>query len=78
MIEYAERQQAGSMAADPGDYHAYLLRLWRAQQDQQVVWRASLDDPRTGERRGFASFDQLVDYLQETLEERPKDEEAQS
>lgn len=41
-------------------YRAYLLRLWRGTDTQ---WRASLDDPHTGERRAFATLEQLSEYL---------------
>ena len=30
-----------------------------------MVWRASLEDVRTGERRGFASIDALLGFLRE-------------
>ena len=43
-------------------YHSYLLRLWREGEDK-MGWRASLHDPRTGERLGFASLDELFGYL---------------
>lgn len=42
------------------NYRAYLLRLWRVAGAQ---WRASLEDPRTGERRAFATLEQLWEYL---------------
>ena len=41
-------------------YRAFLLRLWRTPEDD---WRASLDDPRTGERLAFASLDACCAYL---------------
>lgn len=44
-------------------YCSYLLRLWPAQRDGQVVWRASLEDPVTGVRRGFADLEQLFAFL---------------
>ena len=47
------------------DYLAYLLRLWRASGEEGAVWRASLQSPRTGERIGFASLDELFDFLRE-------------
>ena len=47
-------------------YQAYLLRLWLAGDDDAAVWRASLEDPRTGERRGFADVDGLLAFLSET------------
>ena len=47
-------------------YQAYLLRLWLTGDDDTAVWRASLEDPRTGERRGFADVDSLLAFLSET------------
>ena len=41
-------------------YRAFLLRLWRTPDDE---WRASLDDPRTGERLAFASLEACCEYL---------------
>jgi hypothetical protein len=41
-------------------YRAFLLRLWCAADAQ---WRASLEDPHTGQRRAFATLDKLVEYL---------------
>jgi len=50
---------------DPrSDYHAYLLRLWHTEQAGRSVWRMALEDAHTGERRGFATLDQLVAFLQ--------------
>jgi hypothetical protein len=42
-------------------YHAYLIRLW--QEDAHSPWRATLEDPHTGERKGFADLDSLITYL---------------
>ena len=47
-------------------YQAYLLRLWLTGDDDAAVWRASLEDPRTGERRGFADVNSLLAFLSET------------
>jgi hypothetical protein len=50
-------------------YQAYLLRCW-AESDETaalVIWRFSLEDPRTGQRRGFASLTELVIALQDEL-----------
>ena len=44
-------------------YQAYLLRLWLTGDDDAAVWRASLEDPRTGERRGFADVNSLLAFL---------------
>jgi len=45
------------------DYISYLLRVWRANGDE-ADWRASLQNPHTGERIGFASVDELCIFLQ--------------
>jgi hypothetical protein len=36
-----------------------------AQSPEKGVWRASLEDPNTRERKAFAGLDELVDYLRE-------------
>ena len=32
-----------------------------------AAWRFSLEDPHTGERQGFATFEALIAFLQEAL-----------
>lgn len=49
--------------SDSRQYRAYLLRVWQVMSGEQLVWRASLEDPRTGERHGFGSLEQLVAFL---------------
>lgn len=44
-------------------YVAYLLRLWQVGEGENAWWRASLETPQTAERRGFASLDDLFEYL---------------
>jgi hypothetical protein len=56
-------REAGGRAG----YLSYLLRLWRAD-EAQAGWRASLHDPRTGERLGFATLDDLVEYLRHQVD----------
>jgi hypothetical protein len=50
---------------DQRTYHAYLLRLWRVNTGPATVWHASLEDPRTGERTGFADLQGLCAFLEE-------------
>ena len=45
-------------------YRSYLLRLWQAHADGELVWRASLQSPHTHERRGFASLADLFTFLE--------------
>lgn len=51
-------------------YCAYLLRCWQATSrpaDDAHGWRFSLEDPSTGARHSFASFDSLIAFLHDTL-----------
>lgn len=48
---------------DRQHYHSFLLRVWLAEEGSQPQWRASLEDPHTGERQGFASLEDLCRYL---------------
>jgi len=56
--------------ATQGAYFSYLLRLWR-EGEETAGWRASLHDPRTGARLGFASLDDLVAYLRQKTDAEP-------
>jgi hypothetical protein len=49
-------------------YVSYLLRLWQVRYGEGVAWLASLENARTGERRGFASLDALFDFLRQRTE----------
>jgi hypothetical protein len=44
-------------------YLSYLLRLWQTSDGGRLVWRALLETPGTGERRGFASLEELFEFL---------------
>ena len=56
-------------------YLAYLLRLWQVRDNNEMVWRASLEDPHSGERRGFASLEMLVAFLQEQTRSATQNQE---
>jgi hypothetical protein len=69
-----------SMAPEPGDaargdeYLSYMLRLWQESGDEPLdvdrvpLWRGSLTSPTTGERLGFATLDDLVEYLRHRVD----------
>jgi len=42
--------------------------LWRTTSGDEIVWRASLENSETGERRGFASLDALFAFLRRQTE----------
>jgi hypothetical protein len=44
-------------------YLSYLLRLWQARADGELIWRASLESPHTGERLSFADAETLFAFL---------------
>jgi hypothetical protein len=50
-------------------YAAYMLRLWQVGDGDSAVWRASLEDPHTGERCAFANQEALFAFL-DTLTQR--------
>jgi len=50
-------------------YQAYMLRLWRESAD--MPWRATLQDPHSQEKVGFASVEQLLAYIRTQTRERP-------
>jgi hypothetical protein len=63
----------------PPCYRIYLLTCWGEQsQDpfEPVAWRFRLEDPHTGQRRGFASLEALVAALQREIAEQGTDTES--
>jgi hypothetical protein len=48
-------------------YRSYLLRLW-CEETLDPRWQASLEDPHTGERIGFANLEQLFAFLMDQVE----------
>jgi hypothetical protein len=55
------------MAREQRRYISYLLRLWQIESEGELVWRASLESPHTGERRGFASLADVFTFLEKEL-----------
>jgi len=44
-------------------HFSYLLRLWQVPTDGGYAWRILLENVQTGEKRGFTSLNELLDYL---------------
>ena len=59
-------------------YVSYLLRMWSTEQGEATCWRASLEDPHTGERFGFASLEELFSFLTEKVEGKNRAESDSS
>ena len=55
----------------PPRYRSYVLTFWEERSSDpgtSVVWRFSLQDPRTGQRHSFASFEDWMTFLRSELE----------
>jgi len=55
---------AGMLQEEIG-YRSFLLRLWCVKHNGEHTWRASLEDPRTGQQYFFSSLKALIKYLQQ-------------
>ena len=55
------------MSREQRQYISYLLRLWQTRSEGELVWRASLESPHTGERHGFANVADLFTFLEEVV-----------
>ena len=59
------------MLDNPPRYRSYLITLWEERSsDPNVpcIWRFVLENPRTGERKGFASLKDLMATLEREME----------
>ncbi len=52
-------------------YISYLLRMWQTRDGETCTWRASLEQPGTRERQGFASLDEMFRFLQDQVACQP-------
>jgi len=53
----------------PEGYLSYVLRLW-CEGEPGGRWRSSLQNPITGERFGFATIDELFEFLRDKTRQR--------
>jgi len=58
------------MAREQPDHVSYLLRLWREDDEGKAVWRASVESSLGGERVGFASLEELFEFLRRQTSEQ--------
>jgi len=45
----------------------FLLTMW---QEDETAWRFQLEDPRSGQRMGFAEIESLVDGLHDVIDKQ--------
>jgi Rps23 Pro-64 3,4-dihydroxylase Tpa1-like proline 4-hydroxylase len=64
---YSEHNSTGGpvMGRQGHSYLAYMVRFWKVQSGGPLVWRVSLEDPHTGERKSFASLESLLAFFKE-------------
>lgn len=56
---------------------SYVLRLWQTPGGANQPWRVSLENPLTGERRGFADLEAALTFLRtQIVVAFPPDEES--
>jgi hypothetical protein len=70
MSRYPPKLDGDALALSrPPSYRSYLLRIWeeRGEPARPPVWRFNLEDPHTGERRGFATLESVVEWLDAEL-----------
>ena len=52
-------------------YRSYMLRLWQTDTNGKRGWRISLQDTESDQQENFTSMEELVIYLQNTIENFP-------
>jgi len=50
------------------NYYAWMLRITQSGSEEEKVWRVSLEDPHTRERRGFETLEALYQFLKNPLD----------
>jgi hypothetical protein len=53
-------------------YLSYLLRMWQTSDGEECTWCASLEQPGTQKRQGFATLDELFEFLREKAASQPE------
>lgn len=60
----SELESNHAMSHDRPRYLSYLIRMWRVKGMRGWQWRASLEDPGSGERHAFPSLELMFSFLQ--------------
>ena len=63
IVDVPIERRGSHVSSEQRGYMSYLLRLWQIRSGGELVWRASLECPHTGERVSFASLDDLFGFL---------------
>jgi uroporphyrinogen-III synthase len=57
------------MIPDEAGYRSFLLRMWCVKQDHEIAWRASMENPRTGQQLFFTTREALDEFLRKLGED---------
>jgi hypothetical protein len=76
--QVADDLKENTVSEEQRRYLSYLLRLWQIESGGRLVWRASLEDARTGARQGFGTIDALLVFLREQIGEESDDDGAET
>ena len=60
---------------DSVEYISFLIRMWREQWPEEKLvgdWQIEVEHIQSGKRQQFGTFDELVFYLQQAVEETEK------
>ena len=55
-------------------YLSYLLRLWQTRSGDELVWRASLENARTGVRNSFVDPADMLSFLEREMGHTDRDQ----
>jgi hypothetical protein len=61
----------------PPRYRSFLITMWQERSrnpDVPAVWRFRMEDPHTGQQRGFVDFNALVAALQREIDDSTAEE----
>ncbi|MFN2302330.1 MAG: hypothetical protein ACK2TV_01230 [Anaerolineales bacterium] len=58
-------------------YQSYLLRLWLEKHDEVISWRASMEDPHTGQQLFFFLPADLYHFLEKLIQDLNMRENAE-
>ena len=52
---------------DGATYYSFLLRMWQVPTNGEHTWRILLENVQTGDKRGFGSLRDLMNYLSQVI-----------
>jgi hypothetical protein len=72
IIHIKETTLSGVVGVNGAIHYSYLLRLWQVHAYGENAWHILLENVQTGEKRGFASLEELFAYFDQVVEQENK------